>query len=63
MWGLVVVFFFSLTQDKFDIVSVCALVRVNLYSPPPNKILGYAPASHSKADDGRNVAINYLHFK
>jgi len=43
-------FFFSLTQDKFDIVLVCALARVsftllthhNLY--PPNEIPGYAPA-------------------
>ena len=28
MWLLVVVFF-SLTQDKFDIVPVCALARVS----------------------------------
>ena len=47
--------FFSLTQDKFDIVPVCALARVsftyilthhNLY-PPPNEIPGYAPATGS----------------
>ena len=47
MWLLVV--FFSLTQDKFDIVPVCALARVSftyLYTTiytPPNEIPGYAP--------------------
>ena len=48
MWLLVVVFF-SLTQDKFDIVPVCALARVPFtYLPqfiplPQNEIPGYAP--------------------
>jgi len=44
MWLLVV--FFSLTQDKFDIVPVCALHRVSftylhttIYTPPPMKFL------------------------
>jgi len=44
MWLLVVVFF-SLTQDKFDIVPVCALAHHNLYPPPPNEIPGYAPGT------------------
>jgi len=45
-------FFFSLTQDKFDIVPVCALARVSftylyttIYTTPPNEIPGYAPES------------------
>jgi len=48
MWLLVVVFF-SLTQDKFDIVPVCALSRVSftyLHTTIyilPNEIPGYAP--------------------
>ena len=48
MWLLVVCF--SLTQDKFDILPVCALARVSftylhttIYTPPPNEIPGYAP--------------------
>jgi len=48
MW-LLVVFFFSLTQDTFDIVPVCALAGVSftylhttIYTPPPNEIPGYA---------------------
>jgi len=47
MWLLVV--FFSLTEDKFDIVPVCALARVSftyLHTTiyiPPNEIPGYAP--------------------
>jgi len=50
MWLLVV--FFSLTQDKFDIVPVCALIarvsftylHTTIYTPPPNEIPGYTPA-------------------
>jgi len=49
MWLLVV--FFSLTQDKFDMVPMCALARVSftylhttIYTPHPNEIPGYAPA-------------------
>ena len=50
MWLLVV--FFSLTQDKFDIVPVCALARVSftyLHTTiiPPNEIPGYAPGGHT----------------
>jgi len=46
MWLLVV--FISLTQDKFDIIPVCAVARVPFthlpqFIPPPNEITGYAP--------------------
>jgi len=57
---------FSLTQDKFDIVAVCALARDLLLTytpqfipPPPNEIRGYAPASRyvlQRGDDGMLLA-------
>jgi len=45
-------FFFSLTQDKFDIVPVCALARVSFtylhttINTPTNEIPGYAPGHY-----------------
>ena len=51
-------FFFSLTQDKFDIVPVCALARVSFtyytpkfIPPPPNEITGYAPRHYRTGGD------------
>ena len=56
--------FFSLTQDTFDIVPVCALARVSftylhttIYTPP-NEIPGYAPVHRAPSEC---VCAEYCH--
>ena len=63
MWLLV--FFFSLTQDKFDIVPVCALACVPFtylpqFIPHPNEIPGYAPGNRPLQFTPTGPLVSYL---